>query len=430
MKKNNQPTNSQAVLKSSAVPKGSASQKGVDRPFLKSTKGEIDTFVAEKKFGTFHGVYRPTILTILGVMMYIREGWVVGNAGLLGAILIICLAFLITGTTALSISTIVSNIRIGRGGVFSLVSQSLGLEVGGSIGIPLFLALAFSAPMYLFGFVEGWSYLFPEHSTKTVLLSAFFTAGVLSFFGAKLSFRVQLLIMLGVIFALISIFGGLFTQPTLHTPQLWGDFKDGNLWYLFAVYFPAATGIMVGSSMSGNLKEPRKSIPKGTILAWLTALMVYISLAVWYSVIETPQVLRTNFLVSVSNSWMPNAVLIGILSSCFSAAISSMVTAPRILQALGEYDILPFSKFFKKLHGGEPRMASLFTSVMIFFPLIIFTGLDAIAPFVTQFFISIYLVINTVLAIEQRLNLLSFRPLIKPPQIVPLIGSFAPQKRR
>lgn len=396
-----------------------------DRDFYKSTKGEIDTFVPEKKFGTFHGVYRPTILTILGVMMYIREGWLVGNAGLLGAILVICLAFLITGTTALSISTIVSNIRIGRGGVFSLVSQSLGLEVGGSIGVPLFLALAFSAPMYLFGFVEGWSYLFPEHSTRTVLLTAFFTAGALSFFGAKLSFRVQLLIMLGVIFALVSIFGGFFTQPVLHTPTLWGNFEDGNIWYLFSVYFPAATGIMVGSSMSGNLKDPRKSIPRGTILAWLTALLVYVSLAIWYSLIETPEGLRTNALVSVSNSWMPNAVLIGILSSCFSAAISSMVTAPRILQALAEYDILPFSKIFKKLHSGEPRIASMFTSVMIFFPLILFDGLDTIAPFVTQFFISIYLVINSVLAIEQRLNLLSFRPLIHPPKILPLIGSFA-----
>ena len=122
--KNNQSPSKDSAFNQKNIADSSNPPDSSDRDFYKSTKGEIDTFVPEKKFGTFHGVYRPTILTILGVMMYIREGWLVGNAGLLGAILVICLAFLITGTTALSISTIVSNIRIGRGGVFSLVSQS------------------------------------------------------------------------------------------------------------------------------------------------------------------------------------------------------------------------------------------------------------------------------------------------------------------
>lgn len=70
----------------------------------------------KKTFGTFPGVFTPTTLTILGVIMYIREPWVVGNAGIVGAVLILLLSVIITFATALSISTITSNVKIGAGG--------------------------------------------------------------------------------------------------------------------------------------------------------------------------------------------------------------------------------------------------------------------------------------------------------------------------
>ncbi len=89
-----------------------------------------------KKFGTFGGVFTPTVLTILGVIMYLREGWIIGNAGLLGGLLIITLGFAITLCTALAMSSITTNIRIGAGGAYAVIAQSLGLEVGGSVGIP------------------------------------------------------------------------------------------------------------------------------------------------------------------------------------------------------------------------------------------------------------------------------------------------------
>jgi amino acid transporter len=111
--------------------------------------------VQSKAFGTFSGVFAPTLLTILGVIMFLREGWVVGNAGLLGAWLIILIAFGITGFTGLSLSSITTNIRIGAGGAFSIISQSLGLEVGGSIGVPLYLSQALAVSMYIFGFRAG-----------------------------------------------------------------------------------------------------------------------------------------------------------------------------------------------------------------------------------------------------------------------------------
>ena len=115
-----------------------------------------------KKFGTFGGVFTPTLLTILGVIMYLRLGWVVGNAGLLGAWLIIIISFLITLTTALSMSSITTNIRIGAGGAYAIISQSLGLEVGGSLGIPRYVSQGLAVTMYIFGFREGWLSIFPD----------------------------------------------------------------------------------------------------------------------------------------------------------------------------------------------------------------------------------------------------------------------------
>ena len=143
----------------------------------KAVRKEVEEKIIGKRepqwplFGTFSGVFTPTLFTILGVIMYLRQGWVVGNAGLLGAFAIILLSFTITSFTALSLASITTNIRIGAGGAFSIISQSLGLEVGGSIGIPLFLSQALAVAMYIFGFRAGWLYIFPGHPPLLVVLS-------------------------------------------------------------------------------------------------------------------------------------------------------------------------------------------------------------------------------------------------------------------
>ncbi len=137
------------------------------------------------KFGTFGGVFTPDVLTILGVIMFLRLGWVVGNAGLLGAVAIILMAKVITLCTGMSMSSITTNIKIGAGGPYSIISKSLGLEAGGSIGIPFYVSQSLSAALYIIGFTEGWLMIFPGHSPLAVSL---ITAGVLfviSYTGAK-----------------------------------------------------------------------------------------------------------------------------------------------------------------------------------------------------------------------------------------------------
>jgi len=121
-----------------------------------------------RKYGTFAGVFTPTLLTILGVIMYLRQGSVVGNAGLGGAWIIIGLVCGIIACTAMSMSSITTNIRIGAGGAYSIISQSLGLEVGGSVAVPLYLSQALAVTMYIFGFREGWLFIFPDHPALLV----------------------------------------------------------------------------------------------------------------------------------------------------------------------------------------------------------------------------------------------------------------------
>ncbi|MCH2205310.1 MAG: amino acid permease [Lentisphaerales bacterium] len=381
------------------------------------------TLLEGQKFGTFHGVFRPTLLTIIGVMLYLREGWLVGNAGLFGAILVILTAYLITGMTALSISSITSNTRVGAGGVFSLVSQSLGLEMGGAIGIPLFLAQGLSAAMYIHGFIEGWYFLYPEHYVYQpyIILILFTTAFLLVYVSTKLAFKVQLLVMLLIIGALLSMYAGA-QETTRLNPEVWGSYSDTSFWGLFAVFFPAATGIMVGASMSGSLENPKKSIPIGTMGAWLPSLAIYLLAAVYYSMVATPEELRAVKTIGLEKSKWPQLVALGLICSCFTATLSSLAAAPRVLQALAEHKIVPGSGWLKREKNGEPHTAMLFTGAMVLVAALA-GDLNTIARILTMFFLLTYLTINVVLFIEQSLNLISFRPEFRIPKIVPILGS-------
>lgn len=385
---------------------------------------EIPTDSAHaRKFGTFTGVFRPTILTILGVMMYLREGWLVGHGGILGAIAVIAACYLITGTTALSLSSITTNIRVGSGGAFSIISQSLGLEVGGAIGIPFYLAQGVSAAMYLYGFWEGWHYLFPGHPQTVVLGVSFGFVVALSYFSASLAFRVQIVILFSVVLALISMAAG--TPQAAHgSPHLMPATGGESFRSLFAVFFPASTGIMVGASMSGNLLNPRRSIPAGTMAAWGVSLAVYIALAVWYGSVAAPEELRTAMTIGIDRARWPQLVLVGVILSCFCAALSSLVAAPRVLQALAANQLIPLNSWFAREPRGEPRNAVLFTASLVAFALLA-GDLNTIATILTMFFLMAYFAINGVVALEQGLDLLSFRPEFQIPRAVPIAGAVA-----
>jgi len=399
-----------------------------------------------KKFGTFGGVFTPNVLTILGVIMYLRLGWVVGNAGLLGAIVIILMAKSVTICTGLSMSSITTNIKIGAGGAYSIISRSLGLEVGGSIGIPLYIAQTLSAALYIIGFAEGWIRVFPEQPTgliinslsfllptgwgeslitynaTIVMIIAWISLLTISYISAHLAIKAQYIIM-GVMVA--SIISFLMTpvplQPVSEIPWI-GNFESAGFWEVFAVFFPAVTGIMAGANMSGDLKDPRRAIPVGTMGAIALTMVVYVGLAVLIAMIALPSEMITNQMVMVDKSYWPNVVVAGIMGATLSSALGSMLGAPRILQALAEQKTVPLSRIFAaKTENNEPRNAIVFTGGIIIIALLA-GDLNALASLITMFFLITYGMLNIVVFLQQTIRIISFRPSFKVPRLVSFFG--------
>jgi amino acid transporter len=383
-----------------------------------------------KQFGTFTGVFLPTLLTILGAVMYLRTGWVVGNAGLGGAILIMLLANVITICTGLSIASMATNIRVRSGGAFSILAQSLGLEVSGSISIPFYIAQAIAVAFYILAFSEGWLRIFPDHPDFIVVLAVFVSTITIAAISAKLASRVHFIILFVHIAALTSVFLGTFgvanSEGITATPELWGQFSAASFWGVFAVFFPGVTGILAGVNLSGNLRNPRRSIPIGAISAILLTLTLYILLAFWFANVATSDELVNNLTVMVDKSAFGPAVLAGLLAATFSAAFTSLVGGPRILQAIAEQDMIPRSTSIARVTGsGEPRQALIITGTITFITLIaglLSGGLNAIAPLMTMFYLITYASLNGVVLLEQTMGLVSFRPSFQVPWFVPLAG--------
>lgn len=386
-----------------------------------------------KKFGTFGGVFTPTLLTILGVIMYLRLGWVVGNAGLLGAWLIIILSFAITLATALSMSSIVTNIRIGAGGAYAIISQSLGLEIGGSMGIPRYISQGLAVTMYIFGFREGWLSIFPGHHAFLVDVIVFAILYVIAYKSADLAIKTQFIIMGVIVLSLLSIvIASYMGSMTIDTEEAarWGTFRGSvengfsgsDFWVVFAVFFPAATGIMAGANMSGELKDPRHSIPKGTLWAIGVSFVIYMALAYWVARSATEDELLTNYNIIIDKSYWRPIVVAGVLGATFSSALASIIGSSRILFAMGQHRVLPQGEWLsQQTKAGEPRNSMIVTGVLIFLTMLL-RDLNAIAPLVTMFFLITYAMLNVVVIIEQNLGLISFRPIFKVNKFIPWIG--------
>ncbi len=363
--------------------------------------------------GTFGGVFTPDVLTILGVIMYLRLGWVVGNAGFLGAVAIIVLAKAVTICTGLSMASITTNIKIGAGGAYSIISKSLGLEAGGSIGIPFYISQTLSAALYIIGFTEGWLRIFPGHTPVVISVAAWMTLLAISYVSVKFAIKIQYIIMVVISLSLFSIF--LTPSEPVREFVLIGSFEDADFWRVFAIFFPAVCGIMAGANMSGELKEPRKAIPVGTLSAIGVTMVIYIGLAYLTARYISPAELRSNQMVLVDKALWGPVVIAGILAATFSSALGCMVGAPRILQALGEQKTVPFHKIFsKKAENNEPRNAIIFTGLIVIFA-IIAGSLDALASLITMFFLITYGILNLIVFIQQSMHMISFRPTFKVP---------------
>ncbi|MCA9522656.1 MAG: hypothetical protein KC609_16880 [Myxococcales bacterium] len=379
-------------------------------------------FTSERRFGTFGGVFTPSILTILGVVMYMRLGWVVGNVGLAGAMMIIVISHLISVATGLSVSSIATNRKVGAGGAYFMISRTLGAPAGASIGIPLFFAQALSVTFYIVGFTESLQELvkIDQRLLGTVTLALLTLVSLKS---ADLAIKTQYIVMAAIGLSLIAFFTGTGSHPPEH-PELWAPHGAESFEKVFAVFFPAVTGIMAGVSMSGDLKDPRTAIPKGTLWAIGVGFLIYISIPIWLAFnADNLQMIHDKRIVWAI-ARVPQMIYVGVWGATLSSAIGSILSAPRTLQALGMDGLVP--RAFAKGHGAsnEPRFGTLFTFALAQVGILL-GNLDVIAPILTMFFLATYGVTNLACGLERWANSPSFRPTFRIPALVSLSGAFA-----
>ncbi|MEZ4933147.1 MAG: hypothetical protein R2788_13630 [Saprospiraceae bacterium] len=321
----------------------------------------------QKKFGAFDGVFTPSLLTILGVIMYMRLGWVVGNAGMYGAIIIVVIAHIISISTGLSISSIATDKKVGAGGVYYVLSRSLGLPIGGAIGMTLFTGTAFSIALYLVGFSESFNaYLGLDTSINGLRSTGSLTLlalTILAFISTSIAIKAQFFILAAIIISLVSIFFGTSAYIPETIPPFGGD--DGvSMETVFAIFFPAVTGFTAGIAMSGDLANPKKDIPIGTIAAIAVGFMVYLGLVIFVGMEVRPEILRTDNNILMKIALFAPAVVAGIWGATLSSALGGILGAPRILQAMSTDRITP--KLFGKGVGlsNEPRNALILTVII------------------------------------------------------------------
>ena len=378
---------------------------------------------SDSKFGTFGGVFTPSILTILGVIMYLRLPWVVGNSGLALAFAIIVLAHIVSVCTGLSISSIATDKSVGAGGPYYIVSRSLGLPIGGTLGLALFLGLSFSISLYIIGFSESFlGVIGVDVTPNTIRICGTVTVvllTVITFISTSLAIKTQYLILGAILLSLISIFFGSAPEdsaPLIGTPEGGESFA-----VLFGIFFPAVTGFTAGVNMSGDLRDPKESIPTGTMAAIFVGLAVYLALAAFLAFrVPADELVNNPRILEDMSLWAP-LVTAGIWGATLSSALGSILGAPRILQTISGDGITP--RFFAKGHGktNEPRNA-LLLAFAIGWAGILIAELDVIARVVSMVFMATYGFLNLAAAIESWVSP-DFRPDFRIPKTISVVGA-------
>ncbi|XP_064312443.1 solute carrier family 12 member 1 isoform X3 [Phalacrocorax carbo] len=408
------------------------------------------------KFGWVKGVLVRCMLNIWGVMLFIRLSWIVGQAGIGLGVIIILLATMVTSITGLSTSAIATNGFVRGGGAYYLISRSLGPEFGGSIGLIFAFANAVAVAMYVVGFAETVVELLKESDTLMVdesndirIIGTITVVCLLSISVAGMEWeaKAQVILLVVLLVAIANFFigtviptnnekkaRGFFNyQASIFAENFGPDFRSGEGFFsVFAIFFPAATGILAGANISGDLKDPQGAIPKGTMLAILITTVAYIGVAVCVASCVVRDAtgnindtvvpgmncngssacslgydfsrcanqpcdygLMNNFQVMSMVSGFGPLITAGIFSATLSSALASLVSAPKVFQALCKDNIYKGLHFFAKGYGknNEPIRGYVLTFI-IAMAFILIAELNTIAPIISNFFLASYALIN------------------------------------
>ncbi|MEM8545351.1 MAG: Na-K-Cl cotransporter, partial [Cyanobacteria bacterium P01_H01_bin.119] len=323
-------------------------------------------------------------------------------------------------------------------GAYYMISRSLGIETGGAVGIPLYFAQALSVALYTIGFAESLVEIFPGLNQTLVALVTTVLVTLLALKSADLAIKAQYVIMAAIALSLVSLVLGSVIEPTpLATVETPGSIvgpaiapeveTPGSVgfWAVLAVFFPAVTGIMSGVNMSGDLKDPRRAIPVGTLAAIGVGYLIYMGIPLLLEARADANLLIAEPLLMRRMALWGGAILLGVWGATLSSALGSILGAPRVLQALARDGILP--KRLRWLGNGngpndEPRLGTLF-SLGIALAVVSLGDLNLIAPVLTMFFLTTYMVLNVAAGIEGFLQSPSFRPTFRVHWAISLIGA-------
>ena len=447
-----------------------------------------------KKFGTAP-VFFTAISTILGAVLFLRFGYAVGAVGFMGTVAIILIGHIVTVPTAMSIAEIATNQKVEGGGEYFIISRSFGLVIGSSIGLALYISQAISVAFYIIAFAEAFSSFFDWLSSnyslhptlqwfiekkQTVSIPALI---LLTFIvlkkGADLGVKALYVVVFILFISIIAFFLGTteysqthefdyfatasnnastitesvaeipnppvsdssildFNEPVLN-PQTSSPATpaDSNLpaavsfFTVFAIIFPAFTGMTAGVGLSGDLEKPSRSIPLGTLAGTLTGMVVYLLIAWKLSVSASPaDLVNTDSLVmgqiAIQGWWL---IPLGLAAATISSALGSIMVAPRTLQAIARDGILPSTKANYFLSRGkgeadEPYNATLIT-VGIALIFVLMGGLNAVAEIISMFFMVTYGSLNLISFLQHFAADPSYRPTFRSKWWISLSGAIA-----
>ena len=380
-------------------------------------------------------VFLASLSTILGAILFLRFGYAVGHLGLVKALLMVLLGHLVTIPTALAIAEIATNRRVEGGGEYYIISRSFGPSIGGAIGTSLYLSRVISVAFYMIAFAEVFrvplEFLHEKYGLSAdprwVSISAtLLLVAVVMRKGAALGVRA----LWGVFLILVASLGLFFLgEGSLAAETAAAKIVPDNPTFLtvFAICFPAFTGITAGVGLSGDLKNPGRSIPLGTLGATFAGLVVYIAVVFKLAFYATPAGLTSDQFIMAKIAPWGSIIYIGLGAATLSSAIGSILVAPRILQALARDKVLPWAglnDFLARGRGGtnEPTRATL-VSGLFALGFCAVGSIAQVAQIITMFFLVTYGALCTVSFLSHFAGNPSYRPSYRSRSYLSLLGA-------
>ena len=316
--------------------------------------------------------------------------------------------------------------KVEGGGTYYIISRSLGLEAGVAIAVPLFLAQALGVSFYIIGFTESFiDFLsrtgYADLSAQTIGMIVLPALTILAFISTDLALKMQALIFLVITLSLVSFFWGADFSSTVVSREPFASISPG-FWIGFAIFFPAVTGIEAGLSMSGTLKDPKKSLPMGTLGAVVVGFLVYLAIVIVMNLRASPADLLQDKMIFHSLSKYGVLVDLGIWGASLSSALGGLLAGPQTLQALSKDKIIPFFYNAKRPSTAAPRKALLVTAFIAGISLYS-ANLDYVAQLLTMFFLASYGMVNFTAFLESFLSNPSWRPEFRTKSWISLAGA-------